>query len=164
MRDSVSARAPKPEDQPVKRGGPSCLVAGLLILLAPYLLNLFVVFTPALANWVKWKQRGWSDYTIRLRNTSFGPLAGESTIRVASGEVESVVHLGISVDRLDSWSDYTVEGMFRSLGRCVVIFPIVSCSIRYDAEYGFPRKLLVNCPIPDACFEEISVLDVHPSE
>ena len=61
---------------------------------------------------------------------------------------------------LEVYRPVTIEGMFASAWPCSFFFPVLLCSFEYDPSYGYPKKVTIDCPIPDACFDAIRVTEV----
>ena len=154
-------------DSTQERRRPGCCVAAIGLLLLPYLLNFMFVMGRSMYNRVKWNRNGSSSYAIEVSNSSFDVIAGDSVIFVEDGEIVAIDHNmcePCNQDDFRFWERLTIEGMFDSSWRCVVLFPIISCSIDYEKDYGFPSDILMNCPLPDACYDRTVVGELRLKE
>ena len=136
--------------QRVKRG---CAIT-FLILFAPYALNLEGLLISSFLRQTWWRIFGETDYTLVISETSFGWTSGESILTVRQNEVVAVDHNGRSVaaDQLQDWNSHTIDSQFGQIIGCALLFPLLTCSVHYDLRLGYPSELVINCPIPDACY------------
>jgi len=154
----------------------------------PYFLNMVTIMSRNMINQAKWNNNGSQNYVIRTRLADFSPYRGINTVTVKNEKIINVEpdpenqfpNSDIS-QTLDSYFDITIEGMFQSGYDCG-LQPIkeywhywlatfsensnnynilwLSCSFDYDPTYGYPTKVIIDCPNPDWCSKEIEVIEV----
>jgi hypothetical protein len=148
------------------RGRKSCLPNGCLvivvIILAPYILNAIYILGGSFINQAKWQRRGSSSYTVTVNMTALSPLMGSNTITVIDGKVIAVKSSWTDANSyLQSFDEITIERMFSDAKGCALYFPLLWCSFEYDTFYGYPKKVMIDCPMPDACFTRLWVDDLE---
>jgi hypothetical protein len=42
----------------------------------------------------------------------------------------------------------------------LTFFSLFICSFGYDPFYGYPSRVVMNCPLPDACYTSVEVRDL----
>ncbi len=128
-----------------------CLIV-VAIFIAPYVLNAVYLLGESAINQMKWQRRGSSSYIATVSMTALSPLAGTNTITVQDGKVVAVQSSWREANTyLHNFDALTIETMFSNVKDCAINFPLVWCSFEYDAYYGYPKKVMIDCPIPDAC-------------
>ena len=133
-----------------------CLPRGCLtvigIVIALYLLNAIYLLGGSFINQIKWQRYGSTSYIATVNMVSNSPAAGTNTITVRNGSVIAVQSSREDANQyLHAFDVITIESMFANTKACALYFPLVWCSFRYDHNYGYPKKVAIDCPIPDAC-------------
>jgi hypothetical protein len=153
-----SDTSPAREQTPTPRNGRKfgCLPRGCItvigIVIALYLLNAIYLLGGSFINQIKWQRRGSTSYTATVNMVSNSPAAGTNTITVRDGSVIAVQSSWDGANQyLHAFDVITIESMFANTKPCTLYFPLVWCSFRYDDNYGYPKKVTIDCPIPDAC-------------
>ena len=141
---------------PIKVRKFGCLPRGCVtvigIVIALYLLNAIYLLGGSLINQSKWQRRGSTSYTATVNMVALSPASGTSTITVKNGSIVAVQSSWPDMNQyLNAFDIVTIERMFSTVKPCTIYFPFVWCSFRYDAYYGYPKKVTIDCPIPDAC-------------
>ena len=137
-----------------------CLKKGCFVIIAiitiPYLFNALFLLGGSFINQVRWKRFGSSSYKITVGVNALSPRNGSHTITVKNGKVVAAQSFMKYAD-LKVFDDLTIERMFSNVEECVQFFPLLWCSFEYDKHYGYPKKIRIDCPIPDACFTQFGV-------
>ena len=165
---SVPEPIPASNPQPKRTGCRRTCIVILAIVLIPYLFNALIVLGGSFLNQIKWHIKGSPNYTATVAMNAFSPLNGESTITVQQGRVISGTNW--RYDRCDGcppaskyFAELTIENMFSRTYGCALLFPLFTCSYKYDSQLGYPREAKINCPIPDACMTYFFVTDLTTS-
>jgi hypothetical protein len=142
-----------------RRRTPSYLLTGCLttviIIIGPYFLHAVYRLGGSLINQTKWQQNGSSSYTatVEVSIPSSAPINGVNKITVVGGkivDVESTTWPEAS-NYPHAFDQITVARLFSRTKDCMLWFPVVLCSFEYDAEYGYPKEVIVDCPFPVSC-------------
>ena len=139
---------------------------GCLLLLSPfiaiYVVHALFLIIPNNPNQVRWHNRGSTDYTFTVTKSGLLPLdilQGRIVV-VRAGVVESVANVSLA-EPVYTADIETINEMFDGVYSCSLLFPLLGCSYKYDAELGYPAEITVNCPIPDACYTHTSIKDLR---
>lgn len=143
----------------------SCLVAiGFFLLL--YLLNYAYHFTSSLIHEQTWNDRGYDSYTASFYQSFPGANWFPEVVKVRSGQVISRDWPNCSGAQCETFAQTTpstIQGMFELAKHCGILFPMVTCRTTYNANYGYPEQVLVDCWwLPDVCTTYHTVQDVRP--
>lgn len=151
-----------PEGQSQKSIGcrQSCVILFLPMLLLYLSYGVFLI-VPNGVNRIKWLIRGSANYQFTI--SKYGLLPPDIQIGrkvvVKNGEIATVSN--VSLNEPVYVSDIgTIETMFNNVYSCSLFFPLFICSFNYDSFYGYPASIVVNCPIPDACYTAVEVRDM----
>ena len=143
-----------------KRG---CLIAlALAVLLFFYRQHAYVLLKPNVENSAKWSAQSIFSYRMTVGITALIPFQGESLITVHGGRIVAGTNPMCPTCKPSAYQSYTIGSLFGRAWSCSLFFPWLQCSITYDAQYGYPSEIIVDCPIPDACYEDIRVVDISP--
>jgi Family of unknown function (DUF6174) len=112
-------------------------------------------------NRVKWLLRGSANYQFTISKSGLLPpdIQMGRNVVVKNSKIAAVSNVSLSEPVYTSDIE-TIEAMFNGVYFCSLFFPLFICSFDYDPYYGYPSNVVVNCPIPDACFTGIEVRDV----
>src|SRR5687767_1160054 len=131
-----------------------CLVT-VTIIVGPYILHAVYLLGGSLLNQTRWQQHGSSSYTatIEVSTPSSAPINGVNKITVIDGKIADVESntWPEASDFPHSFNQITVEGLFSRTKDCVLWFPVVLCTFEYDSTYGYPKEIIVDCPLPVSC-------------
>jgi Family of unknown function (DUF6174) len=112
-------------------------------------------------NQVKWRKKGSASYVVTARLTALMPIGGVSVVTVRNGQIVQGVNPMCRGCKPDTYRPVTVERMFESAVPCSLLFPLWRCSFDYDPDYGYPTRMTIKCPIPDACYQFVQVEDIE---
>ena len=142
----------------MKRRLRGCLrgCAILVVLFAiPYLIHMINLVWNDNLNRSKWNAHNIHSYTMSL-NYQFGSGHAETTVHVKDDQpIDPSPKASLN-------SAETIEDLFPSPIRCGLLFPIGICSVEYDPEYGYPKKVSSQCPMIE-CYSAVSVLKFTPN-
>ena len=155
-----------PGNQSAARGCRQACLVILVIVLAPYWLNALITLGGSFFNRTKWHAYGSPNYTLTAGEIAFSPLGGENRIVVQSGRVISGTspyfeHCQDYPRNFEVFQELTVDRLFDNAYPCALLFPFLTCSFEYDQHLGYPTKVNIDCPIPDACLTHITVTDLQ---
>ena len=155
-----------------KPGKKRCCCIGFVIILAalliPFLINAAFKVGNHLIYSARWRDKGSTSYTMIVDIGGMVPWNGQNVITVEDGKVvEVILPDGSQANdgQVETFQKkYTVEGLFSHTGSCVLNFPFLRCKFEYDKELGYPRTMMIFCPIPDACADSARVIEMqlHP--
>ena len=128
----------------------------------PYIFNALILSSGNMFNRVKWQMCGSSSYTATVELTALTPFTGPNKILVKDGKLiaaanSSSVNFTKNTNLDESFDEMTVESMFSEVKNCIIFFPLLTCTFRYDSNFGYPEEVEINCPIPDACYTHLWV-------
>lgn len=137
----------------------------VLVFLLPSLINLSYIgwlLGNNIVHQYEWEKKGSPSYVITADEVSLRDTAGVSVSTVKNGVSESVV---IGKNQYPGDEIYTIDRLFRWADWCVSKYPGLICTISYDAQFGYPTYVKVDCTEPpDACMDAyltITVLEVR---
>jgi hypothetical protein len=135
---------------------------GCLMLLIPLIVIYFTqaifLFAPNTINQVKWRIRGSANYEFTVSKIGLLPpdiQIGRNVV-VKDGRIASVSNVSLR-EPVYSSDIETIQEMLNGVYICALLFPLITCSYKYDSFRGYPIDIKVDCPIPDACYSYTSI-------
>ena len=140
------------------------LLFAVLIVVSPYVINAVWILGNGAIHQFQRHREGSSDYELKSELVALSPLNGISVITVKNGNITDVTveqtHFPEAKHQLQDYQGQTIEGMFQKTYACALNYPWLRCSFDYDPEFGYPKKVIIDCPNPDMCAESIDVIEI----